>query len=378
MNERKIGYDCRYFLGDRPCVWHKKSGALCECEHYTPLTESVLIIKLDAMGDVLRTTCLLPIMAQAWPQARITWITRFESVPLLENNPYVAEVVPYGAEAILQLMCRSFDKLINLDAGKASAALAAAARSREKIGYLLSEKGYVQATGPEAQEWLRLGVFDDLKKANKRTYQEIMCSIIGLPSEGIRYVLELSDREIEEARDHLLSLGLDLGRSIIGIHTGAGSRWPQKQWAETSLVALVDRLKREVGDDLQILLFGGPSEEGTNRRILEALDFPVFSAGCHNPVRHFAALVKHCSVVLSGDSLAMHVALAMNRRVVVLFGPTSHAEIELFGLGEKVFSNLECLGCYRNTCSIRPNCMDLISVEMVKDAILRQLAFASD
>jgi heptosyltransferase-2 len=69
----------------------------------------------------------------------------------------------------------------------------------------------------------------------------------------------------------------------------------------------------------------------------------------------------------------MHVALAMGRRVVVLFGPTSHTEIELFGRGEKVIADLSCLACYKQECDFVPNCMDGISVDMVQQAILRQL-----
>jgi len=69
----------------------------------------------------------------------------------------------------------------------------------------------------------------------------------------------------------------------------------------------------------------------------------------------------------------MHVALALKRRVVVLFGPTSAAEIELYGLGEKIVPQMECLACYKAGCNFVPNCMDLISVEMVARAVERQL-----
>ena len=58
-----VAYGCRYFLGDRPCKWHKKEGVSCVCRYFTPVQENILIIKLDAVGDVLRTTCLLPISA---------------------------------------------------------------------------------------------------------------------------------------------------------------------------------------------------------------------------------------------------------------------------------------------------------------------------
>ena len=146
MTERKIAYNCRYFLGDRPCVWHKKEGSLCECEHYEPVHGSLLIIKLDAMGDVLRTTCLLPVITNAWPGTRISWITHPESVPLLKHNPYLTEVIPYGTDAVIHVSSQTFDRVINLDAGKTSAVLATMTQAAEKIGYTLHDDGHVMAT----------------------------------------------------------------------------------------------------------------------------------------------------------------------------------------------------------------------------------------
>lgn len=373
QQNRKVAYDCRYFLGDRPCIWHKQKGVLCECEHYIALNGNLLIIKLDAMGDVLRTTCLLPVMAKAWSGMRITWITRSESVPLLENNPYITEVIPYDADALVHLSSRTFDRVINLDAGKISSGLATIARAKEKIGYIMHEDGYVTGTNKAADEWLRMGIFDDLKKTNKRSYQEIMCLILGLPTDGMNYVLELTGSEKEEGRQHLLKLGIDLNKSIIGIHTGGGGRWFLKQWNEESFVALISELTHELRHDTQILLFGGQLERELNSRIKEKVNNTVFDTGCDNEVRHFAAMINCCSVVLSSDSLAMHIALAMGRRTVTLFGPTSSTEIELFGLGEKVVPDLDCLVCYKSECNFNPNCMDSISVDMVKRAIFRQL-----
>jgi heptosyltransferase-2 len=68
----------------------------------------------------------------------------------------------------------------------------------------------------------------------------------------------------------------------------------------------------------------------------------------------------------------MHLSLALGRRTVVLFGPTSSAEIEMYGLGEKVVPHMDCLACYKPTCDFVPNCMDLISTDMVEAAVERQ------
>jgi heptosyltransferase-2 len=371
---REIAFDCKFFLGDRPCVWHKQNGVLCTCDRYEKVEERLLIIKLDAMGDVLRSTALLPPLAEVHPHAAITWITRKESVPLLQRNPYVTEVLELGPEALVHLQTRTFDRVINLDASKTSAALAAAARSTNKDGFVLDERGYVQPTNAAARRWLEAGVFDDIKRQGLSTYQDRMAEILDLSGREHRYVFGLSPDEVARGRQHLESIGLDCERPVIGLNTGAGGRWPLKQWREDGYVDLVHRIARQ--KDVQFVLLGGPSEQDRNERLKRASGVPLFDPGCDNTVRHFAALLNQCDLAVTGDTLAMHLALALRKRTVVLFGPTSAAEIELYGLGEKVVPDMTCLSCYKNSCDFVPNCMDLISTNMVEGAVLRQMALA--
>jgi hypothetical protein len=137
-----------------------------------------LIIKLDAMGDVLRTTSLLPLIANAYPGATVTWITRPESVPLLQNNPYVSDVVAYGPDSVVHLGAREFDYAINMDASRISAGMLALARARHKTGFLLHPQGYVVPTNAGAAAWLEMGTNDVLKREGTRTYQSWMKRIL--------------------------------------------------------------------------------------------------------------------------------------------------------------------------------------------------------
>ena len=372
VGRREIAFDCKFFLGDRPCVWHKQTGVLCTCEKYERVEERLLIVKLDAMGDVLRSTALLPPLVEAHPHAAITWLTRKESVPLLQRNPYIAEVLELGPDAIVHLQTRVFDRVINLDAGKISAGLASAARSSRKDGFVLDERGYVQPTNEAARQWLEAGIFDDIKRSGSETYQDRMADILGLSGREHKYVFELAADEIDKARAHLESIGLDVNGTVIGLNTGAGGRWTLKQWREEGYVELVSRLARR--ENVQFLLLGGPAEQDRNDRLKRASTVRLFDPGCNNTVRHFAALLSHCDLTVTGDTLAMHLSLALGKRTIVLFGPTSAAEIDLYGLGEKVVPSMSCLSCYKNSCDFVPNCMDLISTDMVERAVLRQLA----
>jgi len=370
--KREIAFDCRFFVGDRPCTWHKSTGVLCPCDHYHKIEERVLIIKLDAMGDVLRTTALLPALAEAHPRASITWVTRREARPLLERNPYITEILDYGEDALLQLQVRAFDRVINLDAGKTSAALASAANGTKKDGFILDARGYVQPTNAAARKWLEMGVFDDLKRQGTRTYQDMMADIVGLSGCIHRYVLELTEEERQWGRMHLQRLGIDFTCPVVGLNTGAGRRWELKQWREEGYLELIEHIAKK--RPAQFVLLGGPEESERHKRLASRSSVPLIDAGCDNPVRHFASLVGACSLVITGDTLAMHLSLALGRRTIVLFGPTSAAEIEMYGLGEKVVPQMECLSCYKPTCDFVPNCMELITTDMVEAAAERQWA----
>lgn len=368
---REIAWDCRWFIGDRPCVWHKRESVVCRCEYYDRVEERLLIVKLDAMGDVLRSTALLPPLAEVHPRAAITWITKKESVPLLQRNPYVTEILSLGPETVAHLQATTFDRVINLDASKTSAALASAAQATRKDGFVLDPRGYIQPTNDAARRWLETGIFDDIKRQGTETYQNHMAAILGLSGRRHQYVFDLGTDERAAAKRHLQSMGVDLNRPIIGLNTGASDRWPLKQWREDGYVELITRLARR--DGVQLMLLGGPGERERNTRLQTASGVKLFDPGCDNPVRHFAAILGHCDVVVTGDTLAMHLALALGRRAVVLFGPTNAAEIDLYGLGEKVAPDMTCLSCYKTSCDFMPNCMDLISTDMVERAVVRHL-----
>ena len=223
----------------------------------------LLIIKLDAIGDVLRTTALLPALAEAHPRASITWITRREARPLLEGNPYISEILDYGEDALLQLRVRAFDRVINLDAGKTSAALASAANASRKDGFILDARGCVQPTNAAARTWLEMGVFDDLKRQGTKTYQDMMADIIGLSGRPHRYVLELTEDERERGRMAFKKLGLDFYLPIIGLNTGAGRRWELKQWREEGYLELIERVAKN-GPHSSCFLADRRNASGTN------------------------------------------------------------------------------------------------------------------
>ncbi|MBW2056594.1 MAG: glycosyltransferase family 9 protein [Deltaproteobacteria bacterium] len=371
---RTVKPDCRYFIGDRPCTFHKAEGVTCgDCDHYSPVKMRILVIKLGAMGDVLRTTSILPALDRKYRGPHITWVTEDESLDLLKDNPMVDSLMGLGTGSLARIQVEAFDLVINPEAARESAALASVVRAKEKKGFGLSPKGSVFPFNPEAEEIFHMGLMDDLKRSNEKTYEELLCRLSGLPYERIPPILRLTDDEIRFAEEFRSTTGIETDRPVVGINTGGGGRWPLKRWTIDGFAELARRLLRDPGT--QVLILGGPAEAEINRQILSRLGGEAVDGGCFNPPMRFAGLVNLCDVVVTGDSLALHVGLALRRRVVALFGPTSEAEVDLYGLGTKISAPMDCLCCYRQECDKSPNCMESIPVDRVYRAVQEQLGF---
>lgn len=371
----RINYNCRHFRGDVPCSPHKREGVRCEgCLYYDLIKERILVIKLDSIGDVLRTTSILPGLKEKYPHSQITWITKTESVPLFYGNLFVDRVFDLS-QAIFVLETDEFDIVINLDAAPLSSRLATIAKGKEKKGFGYDLRGFVYPLNPEAEEWFLMGLFDDIKKAKQKTYQSIMLEVCSLKPSNHLIIYRLTDEEIRFARRFAKKKGLTDSDLVIGLNTGAGNRWPKKKWTREGYLQLI-KLLTENFSHLKILLYGGPEEVARNRYLMNKSKGTAIDTGCNNTVREFASLLNLSNVVVTGDTLALHLSIALGKKVIALIGPTSATELDLYGQGVKVTADIPCLGCYRTKCYEKPDCMDLISPETVLSSIRKVLAIS--
>ncbi len=372
---RFINIDCRFFVGFRPCRFNKSEGVEClDCRYYRPVGERVLIIKLDAIGDVLRTSCVTPKIKEKHPDSYLVWLTREEAADLVRANPDVDEVWTYGVEALTLLQVREWDQVFNCSNDAPSAALAALARAgTAKTGFLLGAGGAIAPTNEAAAEWLEIAVFDAVKQANRKSFQQILYEICGF-SEPIclpRFTLPVDLGDWAAAR---VGSWVKSAPQIIGVNTGSGRRWPRKMPGVRQLSLIIEALLGAL-PQCHILLLGGPEEVEKNQQIQALVNSPrVHDTGCEHSLLKFAALISRCHGLLCGDTLALHLACALEVPSVALFGPTSYYEIFSYGgLVEKLRADsLACLCCYSN-CDFDKDCMTGISTKKIVAAIQNQL-----
>ncbi len=373
VTDTQLRSDCRHFPSDHPCRFHKKDGRLCAgCGDYSRASERILIVKLAAMGDVLRTTAVLPALRKAHPQAHISWIVDPASPGLLENIPELDRVLACSPAVSSVLQVEEFDLVLSLDISTEGAALGTAARAPERVGFILSSRGEVLPVDENSRDWYEMSHHDGLKRANSLTVQEMTHRAAGLDPSGQHIIVNLTAGEREFAAAFSRRAGLEPGRPVVGMAPGAGPRWQAKRWTTDGYCDAARRAVRELG--ASVLLFGGPGDGDAADSVLAHCGKDIIDTGRHNTVREFMALVDLCDVVVTGDTLPIHVAVGLGKKVVGLFGPTSAREIDLYGRGVKLAGEVECLCCYLGSCSRSPTCMETLQPERVFDAVRRLLA----
>jgi heptosyltransferase-2 len=365
--------DCQQYRGDRPCPPHKRDGRSCGgCDEYRPAGARLLIVKLGAVGDVLRTTCVLPALHRAYESPHVTWITRRSAAPLLASNPCVARVLTVEDPYLEYLLAERFTAGFGLDPEPLAASILTLSRCDRYFGFRADDRGCVGPAGSEAEEWWLMGLDDGRKRANRRTFQSLLYQVCAVAGPCHRPMLAIGADVRARAAALPAMSGAFEGRPLIGLNTGGGSRWQYKKWPIAGWMALVEELRGAVTGS-SIVLLGGPHEVDTNALIASHFGDGVIFPGCHHDLPTFAALVERLDLLVTADSLALHMATALSRPVVALVGPTSPWELDLYGQGEVLTGDVDCIACYRETCDKRPACMDLLPATRVARAVQRWL-----
>ncbi len=349
--------DCRWFQGHVPCVPHKKEGVVCyDCTHYERLGRRILIIKLGAAGDVVRTTPLLRRIRKETPSAEVVWLTYF---PDLIPKSLVNKVLLFEPKNLVWLETQEFDWMINLDKDDEAIALTRKIKAKKISGFLMGAYGKCKPANdkPALNKWMT-GLWDDLNRANTKSYLEEIFEICGWKFEGETYILPA---QTKREWTHI-----DRAKTVVGLNTGCGARWTTRLWGEKNWTTLAKLLK-DAG--YEVVLLGGPREDEMNRRIQSASGVKYLG---HYDLNTFIDLMDQCAVIVSQVTMAMHIAIGLGKQLLLLNNIFNRHEFHLFGKGAVVEPDLKCLGCFKQrfdaNCPV-DNCMDLITPVKVLKAM---------
>jgi len=301
----------------------------------------VLIIKLGysetldkeirttiSLGDVLRTTTIL----NFFKNDDVTWLVDEKAYPLLENNPYIRRILIFNLESVLQLQHERFDTVINLEKGPGICAFSDSVNAWERFGFRFDENVGIAQAYDGAEKVLSLCLDLEKKKGSHKYWQEALASMIGKKWKGEEYILGYQPKS---------SVRYD-----IGFNWAVGEKWPSKAWLKKHWEKLEDLLRKKYSISWQRGL---------------------------NNLYDYMNWINSCRLIVTNDSLGMHLAIALKKKIIALFGPSSSREVYLYEKGIKLLPKTpyNCIPCLKSECFQKKECMGFIKPEEVRDAVLK-------
>ncbi len=292
---------------------------------------NILIAKLGATGDVVRTTPLLRRF-----KGQVVWLTSAKNAVLLEGLCDNVQCVAW--EQRDEIPKTNYDLAINLEDTLDVGQFVQSLRPQQTFGAYVAPDGTLQYT-EDSRQWFDLSLIsrygrqqaDQLKLRNRKTYQELIFA-------GFGWTFTNQD-------SYLLPKGTSTNLSgDVAIAQESGPVWPMKNWAH------YDQLKQEL------------QARGLTVNVLPKR--PTL-------LEHLADVRNHRCLV-GGDSLPMHFALGSGRRCVTLFNCTSPWEIHEYDIQKKIVSPLLEEFFYKRDFDRRA--ITAISLEEVLGAVTAQIA----
>ncbi len=342
----------------------------------------ILIIKPSSPGDIIHALPVLHGLRCRYPQAHLAWLVATPFANLIEADPALDEVVPFDRRRfgrmatsprvaleflafVKELRARRFDLVIDLQGLFRSGFLARASGAPARIGFA------------DARElaWVfynhRINRGPPDRHAAIRNYD--VADILGFADAEMDFSITVTAADRHHTASLLKEAGLE-GESRYAVLV-PGTRWETKCWTPDRYGRLAASIRQKHG--LSSVLVGGPTDTAIGDIAANASDSAAVNLCGRTTLRQLAALIERSSIVVTADSTPMHLAAALDRPLVALFGPTNPRRTGPHGRGADVVRlDLECSPCYlRNLrqCPHDHRCMDRLTVEEVAEAVAPRL-----
>lgn len=318
---------------------------------------------LGALGAVLRATSLLRSIKRKYPSSHITWVTDSPGHRLLQPNLLIDRVLTTDIDGILQLSGLEFDVGFCIDKSLKAAGVLKQTHVDLLYGFQVdSNTGAILPATEHATELWNIGLDDHQKFfVNKKAETQLMNEALALaPFLRDEYLIQLS--EVEEVQTlQRRQQWAHKEQILVGINTGCSEAIPNKKLPISIHRKLIQEL---ILKEYRVVLLGGPEDTERNHQIAQGFD-AVIESPTQNGIRDGLVSVNACDLVITGDSLGMHMAIALKKWVVAWFGPTCSHEIDLYQRGVSVHTRASCAPCWKRSCQKQPMCYDLVEIDEI-------------
>ena len=350
----------------------------CANTHQT-MTKSILLIRLDHLGDVLMTTPAIRVLKQHFPEKSLIMLVSPSSYPVVEGNPdldhiYTFNVPWFDGKRSQRFNLKAYLKLIRT-LRQEQLEIAIDFRGDFRIllffSFLSGARQRVGFKDLGGEFLLTTRCKYDEGKHFVELHLDLIRSLgISVNSQEIRYALPTSLEDKAYIDNLFAELGIAPEHVVVGIHPTTIAHWTLKRWKPERFAALADRLVVQYG--VKLILTGGKQEFNAISHIAALMKATAYIAAGRTSIKQLAELIKRCQLFISNDTGPMHLAVAIQTPLVAIFGPTNPQRSGPYGnpeLYRVIQHNVPCRRpCFVSECPRQHECMEAITVEQVLQA----------
>lgn len=333
---------------------------------------NIVILRTDRIGEVLLSTPVIEVLEIRFPKAKISFVTSSYAEGVVSNRDDLDEILIFstvGTKVSVRkalslsrkLRSRNFDLAVVLNPHKALHVAVFLAGIPYRIGFdrkwgvLLSHK--IEDRRDEG-------------RMHEVNYNLALLQTLGIRQKDIAPTMNVSAEDRDYLESVIARFNIDWDNKIVAIHTGTSN--PAKQWPVENFTELIRRLISSA--NLNIVLVGDKGERVMCEKIISEVGRSrVFNLAGLLTVRQLAALFKWADLMITNDNGPMHIAAAVDKKVIAIFGrnipgvsPTRWAP---YGKGHIIFhKDPGCSPCYDKNCPYSFKCLNNITPDEVFEA----------
>jgi len=307
------------------------------------MTTKILIIKLGysetldpeigrtpSLGDVVRTTPILWALKEKYPDSVITWLVSEQAEPFILGNSQIDRVMVWDSFVPFQLMKERFDVLINLEKIPGVCALADMIDAWVKYGFRFDSNTGTYHAYEKGLDFISY-IASKKNHDSRGFWQQALIEMLGIPWREQPYSIGYLPRTVETFD--------------VGFNYEVGSKWPFK--------ALPMDTWKELEGFLLLRGYSVSWQQGT-KKLQDYMDW-----------------VNSCRLLITNDSLGIHLGFMFDKKMIGLFGPTDPDEIFFYSGCQLIKSGTDCefMPCCSSKCLSGQYCMNGISAQSIGEAV---------
>ncbi len=353
--------------------------------------KNILIIRLGAIGDVIRTLPALNALRKKFPESHIAWLVEEKSKSILNGHPEIDEIIVVKRERwqkgivaprfflktikeavsfIIDLRKKEFDLVLDFHGIVKSGIFGFLSGARQRIGFgrkFTKEFNFL---------FNNVHVNPSDKRLNRVKRNISLLYPLEVDRNSIKAVFPFSHGN-KTAVDYFFDRYIDNNNGpVVAVHAGSSKKTDYKRWGLSNYAAMADMLI-EYCHATVILTWGAEEKESVEKIAAMMNKEPVIACETGS-LSKLAELIKRCDLYIGGDTAPMHIAAFLNVPVIAIFGPTDPLINAPFGNKKHMIlrKDIPCSPCRNRKCKTKV-CLEEITPEQVYRAAEKFLEMKS-